>query len=388
MDNSMRLQTGMENLLANRQDLLKQGSMAIVTHSPSVLANGEPALAALGKKVKARLKAIFSPEHGFSGTGAAGAAQRSFRHPQLGIPVYSLYGRQRKPSPRMLQGIDVLLIDLQDLGFRCYTYLSTLALALEAAAETRTKVVMTDRPIPLPQVVDGPLLEPEMRSFVGLVDTPLCCGMTPGESARWIVARRRLELDLTVIPMQGYCRQAPQRGNGWPPWIPPSPAIASWESAMCYPATVMTEALPALDTDRHGLLPFQVLSSNFMDGFEVCKQLRKKRLRGLSVYPFLHVPAGAKKRRIGIRLVITNAATIRPVALAVHLLEVLQALYGTRRVWRNARQDWFDKLFGTPRVRERLLRGDSAADIIRSWPRDHRPFNTARETALLYGVHS
>jgi len=157
----------------------------------------------------------------------------------------------------MLDNLDAIVLDLQDLGARCYTFVSTLRYVLEAAASARKQVIVADRPIPLPRVVDGPMLDERFSSFVGCVRAPLHYGMTPGETAAWLKHALALDLDLKVAPMKNYCRQS-RRGPDWPPWIPPSPGIRSWETGYCYLATVFGEALPAINIGRNSNLAFQV----------------------------------------------------------------------------------------------------------------------------------
>ena len=209
-----------------------------------------------------RLAALFSAEHGWFGLAAPGERTGHETHPYWHIPVHSLYGETRRPTPEMLQGLERIVIDLQDIGVRCYTYLATLKNMLEAAAEAHLPVTVLDRPIPLGGVLDGPLRELAYSSFVAPLNVPLCHGMTPGECARYIARAESLELDLTVIKMKDWSHhsRAP-----WANFTPPSPGIRSWDSAALYPATVFTEAYPALDCDRGGPLSFRIVGAPWLD---------------------------------------------------------------------------------------------------------------------------
>lgn len=379
---------GIDVLLREHKAWLRGKRVGLVSHVAAVDAQGCTTAERLWRDDAVELTCLMGPEHGFFGRAGAGQACRSRRHPAWGIPVYSLYGAARKPTARMLRGVDTIVVDLQDLGFRCYTYLSTLCLVLEAAAETGRAVVVADRPIPLPCVVDGPVPEPHFRSFVSLVDTPLSTGMTPGEAARWIRAHCNLDVDLRVAPMAGYDR-SPPGGPGWPPWIPPSPAMVSWESALCYPATVCLEALGAVDHGRATGLPFQLVGARWMNGADVVSELTARKLPGVRFYAHRYNarPRQPRPRMLdGLRLVVTDPVRYRPALTAVTLVGCLQKLYGVRRVWaaRSSRPEFFDKLFGTPRVRQALLEGEDARGIARRWGGAVRRFKRERQRVLLY----
>lgn len=379
---------GIDVLLRDHKAWLRGKRVALVSHIAAVDSRGCTTAERLWRDTGVELVCLMGPEHGFFGRAGAGQACRSRRHPAWGIPVYSLYGAARKPTARMLRGVDTIVVDLQDLGFRCYTYLSTLCLVLEAAAEAGCAVIVADRPVPLPRVVDGPVTEPSCRSFVSLVDTPLSTGMTPGEAARWIQHDRMLDIDLRVAPMTGYDRPAPG-GPCWPPWIPPSPAIVSWESALCYPATVCFEALGAIDHGRATSLPFQLVGVPWMKGAEVVSALTARKLPGVRFYAHRYdaQPRQLRPRVLdGVRMVVTDPVRYRPALTSVTLVACLQGLYGTRRVWapRASRPEFFDKLFGTARVREALLEGEDARAIARRWGGPVQRFKREREGVLLY----
>jgi uncharacterized protein YbbC (DUF1343 family) len=285
----------------------------------------------------------------------------------------------------MLRDIDLIVVDFASLPVRCYTYVSTLRLCLTAAAERGIDVVVADRPVPLAHVTDGPVLDASCRSFVSQVDTPFCYGMTPGEIARWLVQTESLRVNLRVAPCRNYERESTPQPD-WPPWTPPSPAILSWESALCYPATVLLEALPALDHGRATLLPFQVLGAPWTDGDRLADRLSNAGLQGVDVTPWPYEP-GTGNRSVmfsGIRLHIRNPNRYSPTRTAVALLHALEQEYGRRRVWRNARVSFFDKLAGTPDLRG-LLAGRCPLEAAqRSWKPGLARFRRSRSKALLY----
>ena len=285
---------------------------------------------------------LFGPEHGFFGWGAAGEKVLDAEHPWLGVPVASLYGENRKPSAEQLKDLDVIVVDLQDLGFRCYTFVSTLFLVMQAAAECDVPVVVFDRPVPLPGVFDGPRLKSGFENFVAQVDVPMSYGLTPGETARWIVSQG-LAVGLDVMMLDP---------GAFEVRIPPSPAIRSTMTCWTYLATVFAEACAGFDVDRHGPIPFQTISSAWFEPGAIPD------LPGAELHnhtnPSLHP---------GLRIHVTDTALWRPVEASVRILAALPP----ERVWENAKEDFFDKLYGTDEVRLALKDGDSADAIIERW---------------------
>lgn len=375
-------------LVGRHRTWLKGQRLGLVSHPAALAANGDSSVDRIARCPGARLAALFGPEHGFFGGATAGESVRTHRHPHIGIPIYSLYGTRRKPTRRMLKDVDTIVFDLQDLGARMYTFVSTLRYVLEAAAELGIQVIVADRPVPLPNVVDGPMLDPAFESFVAMVPVPMVYGMTPGETALFLREHLGLDIDLKVAVMNAYDR-SPRRGHGWPPWVPPSQGIRSWESAMCYTATVSGEALPALDCGRGTGLPFQVFGAPWMDGREVCGALGRARLRGVRFLPHPYVAAaGRHEGRLldGVRMVVHDPNCFRPLRTSVTILSVLGERYGLNRLWRarGTRPRFFDALFGTDLTRRRLLGGDPPADIAAQWREKCTRFKQLRRRHLLY----
>lgn len=375
-------QTGLDGLLA-RGGLPRRARIGVVAHAASVHAGGAHAIDLLARAAGRRLAAVFTPEHGLFATAGAGEAVASGRHPDLDIPVFSLYGEHRRPTPAMMAAVDVLVFDLQDIGVRCYTYVSTLRAVMEAAAAAGVAVIVADRPVPLPHVVDGPMQDPAFGSFVGSIPSPLVYGMTPGETARWLRHVLRLELDLRVAPLRGWRPGRRPDGRGAPPWVPPSPGIRSWESAMAYAATVWTEALPSLDCDRTGLIPFQVLGAAWMDPAAVIRRLRRDP-PGARLHVHRYTAGG--RPAAGLRIAVTDPASFRPVRLAAALLAALGAVHGPERLWgaEGVRPGFFDQLAGSDALRRDLRDGRTPSAIAAGWRRASRAFEARRDNALLY----
>ncbi len=379
---------GVTTLLRRHAGWLRGRVIGLVSHAAAVDEQGCSTAALLHAAPRVKLAALFGPEHGYFGAAPAGALVPRRRHPDWGLPVYSLYGACRQPTAAMLRGLDAVVVDLQDLGARCYTYVATLRLVLEACAARGLTVIVADRPVPLPNVVDGPLLDPAFGSFVASIPAPLAYGLTPGETAHWLQRILRLDLDLRVAPLDGY-RRAAGRGAGWPPWIPPSPGIRSWETARTYLATVFAEALPALDYGSGTSLVFQVLGAPWIRSEPLAERLRGELPPGVHALPHPYVSAGgshAGRLVGGIRLVVTDPDRFRPVATGVALLAAIRDLYGLRRLFGapGTRPAFLDQLYGTDQVRTGLLAGAAWRTLTAAWAPACQPFLREREAALLY----
>jgi uncharacterized protein YbbC (DUF1343 family) len=382
----MRL--GIENLQLTSFGLLKNRRVGLLSHQAALLKDGATSAQCLHRARGVNLVALYGPEHGFFGQALAGEQTASRRHPDWGIPVYSLYGEFRKPTLKMLKGVEVMVCDLQDLGVRCYTYLATLRNVLEACADAKIPVIVTDRPIPLPDVVDGPMLDERFSSFVAPCPLPMVYGMTPGETAKWIVKKFVLSLDLTVVPMEGWQRTSAAWDATYPDWVPPSPGIKSWETAMTYSATVFSEALPGVDCGRGTNLAFRVIGAPWIKAERTCEFLKKIKLPGVTFNPYRYVAGTAPYQGCeldGIRLSVTDPASFKPVRTSIMLLDALVSLYGMKRVWKHegVRSEWFDKLYGTADTRQALLAGQ-AAEHIRHWTPAARVFVKERQNVLIY----
>ena len=386
---SRKFRPGIETLITSHSRWIDDKKIGLLSHAAAVDSEGTSSVELLASRQKTNLRSLFGPEHGFFGSAGAGQPVRTLKHPQWQIPVYSLYAKKRKPTRAMFRDIDIIIIDLQDLGVRPYTYVATLRYALEAASEFNLTAIVTDRPIPLPCSVDGPVTVPNMENFVASLPVPMSYGMTQGETALWLKTSLNLDLDLKIAKMQSYSRDS-ERGSNWPPWIPPSPGIASWESAQCYLATVFAEAMPTIDHGRATSLPFQLISAPWMKSRPVCEHLINTHLPGVRFLSHEYMCQGnSGKQRLadGIRIVVTNPDRFRPILTSITIISALQELYGKNRLWRksNSRPDFFDKLYGTTRVRHALMQNESAHKIAESWRPEIKEFIRSRKKCLLYG---
>ena len=343
--------------------------IGLLSHQAAISADGRTSAQVLRQLLGPRLVALFGPEHGFFGQAGPGVKTSFRRHPDWKIPVYSLYGSVRRPTPAMLRKIDTLIVDFSDLGVRCYTYFGTLLYALQACAEAGVRVIVLDRPIPA-YPVDGPMLEPGLESFVAPAAVPMVYAMTPGESALWLDGAVGIGAELEVVKMKGWRRDRYPASD----FIPPSPGIKSTESAAVYAATVFTEALPAVDCGRDGALAFRLLGAPWMNGIDVCAALDRLRHPGVSFSPHRYTPGGGRyagQELHGIRISVTDIGKFKPVGTSISILSVLGALYGKSRLWEaeGSRPEWFDKLYGNRQTRQELMDGVAPDAICRGWSR-------------------
>jgi uncharacterized protein YbbC (DUF1343 family) len=366
--------------------------VGLVTHLAGTTAAGDLTAAALARTPGVRLTALFAPEHGFDGSAGAGVPVTSTH---LGgapgailpsrTPVYSLYGGAFRPTRQMLARVDVLVVDLQDAGTRPYTYASTMALVMAAAREADKPVVVLDRPNPLGgTVVDGPVLEPAFRSFIGLYPIPLVHGMTLGELARLYNDAFGIGAQLTVVPMQGWSRTMPWTETGLP-WVNPSPGLTHADAPFYYAATGPLDGTNLWNgvatTSR-----FQVVLAPWMDGERLAARLNRRGLPGVRFSPSAvpHPRTGRVWR--GVRLHVTDRAAFRPAATIVYVLAEIRDLHPGQLRFRLPRRGraLFDVVWGTKQVRVDLTRGLPAETIVARWQPALRRFEALRSRYLLY----
>lgn len=331
----------------------------------------------------AEVTAIFSPEHGYRGALDLERIGHGIDS-ATGIPIYSLYGEVRAPTPDMLSTVDVLLIDLQDIGARPYTYISTALLAMRAAAGQGLPVLILDRPNPIGGVhVQGPVLDTAFSSFVGMLPVALRHGMTFGELARFGNQRLSIGAALTVVPALDWAR------SRWfdqtdLPWIRPSPNMPDLESATHYPGTVLFEATN-LSVGRGTAVAFQVIGAPWLDAAEVVRAVGM--VPGVLLHDTLVTPAAPPDGKYGgqtipaVRLLVTDRDAYDPVAAAIVLLAALVDLQRDSLV---VQADRLARLAGTAALWEAIRRGDSPGEIVASWQQELGEFRREREKYLIY----
>lgn len=368
-------------LLAERLDLVRGRRVGLVTHAAAVtpdLALGAERLRAAG----VQLAALFGPEHGITGAAAEGASVAHGRD-SAGVPVYSLYGATREPTDEMLAGLDLLLFDMQDVGARYYTYLSTLLSVLRAAARARLPLVVLDRPNPITgAAVEGPLVTPGYESFVGAAPLPVRHGLTLGEAAGWLDATFGLGADLTVVAMRGWRRSMWFDETGRL-WVPTSPAMAHLTAAALYPGTCLLEGTN-LSVGRGTALPFEICGAPWLDGEALAARLNARGLPGARFRPLRFVPLGSRfagQECGGVQIHVLSRASLRPVALGLELVAAARAQHPEAFEWEA---EHFDRLIGGPAVREAIEGGVPADEIAAQWSAEEAAFDSARRQHLLY----
>ncbi len=329
------------------------------------------------------LKAIFAPEHGFRGALEAGAQVADQLDPATGVPVHSLYGAVRSPTPEMLQGIDVLVYDIQDVGARTYTYLSTLRGCLEAAAEKGIEAWVLDRPDPLGgAATEGPVLEERFESFVGPHTIPLRYGMTAGEFARMVNEERRIGARLRVVPLRGWRRGMTFAESGLP-WVPPSPNIPTADTCLLFPGFVLLEGTN-LSEGRGTTRPFKLFGAPWLDARSAARELSRLDLPGVHFRATEFTPSDSKHRGAvcgAVEVHVTDPSAFRAGLTAVAVLSVVHRLHPEKLELKDAA---FDRLAGGEALRRAILRGDPPKEIAASWSAGLAAFEKRRQAYLIY----
>ncbi len=386
--------TGLDRLQAGGWDRLRGQRVGLLVHPASVDANLRHArdqVAAARGAVD--LRALFGPQHGILGQTQDNMIEWSgFRDPDLDVPVHSLYGEHRKPTPAMLADIDTLVVDLQDVGARYYTFIWTLLLCLEACAECGRRVVVLDRPNPLGGLaVEGNVLDPEYRSFVGLAPIPMRHGLTIGELAGFFRAWRGLDVELDVVWMDGWRRAMDFEATGLP-WVLPSPNMPTVETAFVYPGGCLLEGTN-LSEGRGTTRPFEILGAPFVDGRRLAAVLQAWnlpgcRLRPLSFEPTFHKFAGQVCG--GIQVHVTDRRLFEPVVTYTAALAAVAGLWPQHFAWKRPPYEYepeklpIDILAGGARWREQLEAGLSPWQMKAGWLEELRAFADVAEAHRHY----
>ncbi len=384
---SGHVRTGLEVLLQNPPEILRGKRIGLITNPTGVDPELRSAADLLAARRDMRLVALFGPEHGVRGDAANHVANAT--DPKTGLPVYSLFGATRRPTAAMLRGVDALVFDIQDVGARFYTYISTMALSMQAAAASGIPFVVLDRPNPLGgQLVEGPVLDPKWSSFMGMYPLPIVHGMTIGELAGYFNDEFRIGARLSVVRMEGWSRSMWFDATGLP-WVMTSPGIPQFTTAVLYPAMG-----PIGDTNLSvGVLttkPFEFVGQTFVHPWRLRTALEARHLGGLAfreVYwrgePWTET-GGPEYGGVEIR--VTDRSAYHPVDLTVQILDVARQLYPKQFRWgpRAGEGYVFDWDMGTDQVRQALRAGKTPAAIEREWEPGLARFLQIREKYLLY----
>jgi uncharacterized protein YbbC (DUF1343 family) len=389
-----RVQTGIEVLRERNFGILQGKRIGLITNHTAVDARLLSDIDILQRASGVKLVALFGPEHGVRGDHAAGDIVDSYVDPVTGIPVHSLYGTQRKPTAGMLQGLDVLVYDIQDIGCRSYTYISTMGLAMEAAAEFGVPFVVLDRPNPLGgRRIEGNIPEEGFFSFIGQFPIPYVYGLTSGELARLLngegMLRKGVRCSLTVVPMKGWNRDMAFEETGLT-WVPTSPHVPQPSTPkFCVSTGVFGElGIPSIGIGY--TLPFEVFAAQWIDPYRFARELNALNLKGIYFRPITFKPfyGPLKDSSLrGVQLHITDPRALNLLSLQYRILEVHHRLYPSRNPFAladSSRLSMFDKAAGTDRIRRDFGRRMLYADIEKILGKDVERFRRISEKYYLY----
>ena len=375
---------GIDVLLSDSLSVVRGRRVGLVTNQAGVDAQGISDVTRL-RAAGVNLVALFSPEHGFRGAAEPGATVASSTDSATGLPIYSLYGASTAPTDAMLEGIDLLLVDLQDVGARYYTYLFTTIEVMRSAARRHVRVVVLDRPDPVGGLVQGNVLDTAFRTPVGQLAVPMRYGMTLGELALLARADLGLTTDLGIVPASGWRRSQGLEDTGLP-FVAPSPNLRSLESLYHYPGTCLFEGTN-LSVGRGTDRAFEQVGAPWLDTAAVLKRVREAGLRGVRFSAVTFTPSRpgdgkyADTLVAGIRLEAVDRGVYDPTAAAVHLLAAVRAVHPTAFAWIPRH---FDRLAGGADLRTELEAGTPPATIVSRWAAEQARFLERRRPFLRY----
>ena len=383
-----QVKLGVEVLREGGFECLKGKRVGLITNPTGVDSNLKSTVDILFEAEDVNLVALYGPEHGVRGDVLAGEKVSDQVDAKTGLPVHSLYGKTRKPTAEMLKGIDVIVYDIQDIGCRSYTFISTMGKVMEAAAENNIEVVVLDRPNPLGgEKVEGSGVSSGFFSFVSQFDIPYIYGLTCGELALYL--NEEIKCKLTVVPMECW-----ERNMLWAdtqlPWVPTSPHIPSPEAAICYPATGIVGEMGFLNIGVGYTLPFQLMAAPWANAVALADTLNAKELPGVAFRPIVFKPLFGDmqgKYVQGVQIHITDFANARISEIQFHVIDVMSKLYPEHKLFSEEtkkRNNMFDKVCGTDYIRTEFSKNYNASDILPYWRTGEAEFKEKSSKYYLY----
>jgi uncharacterized protein YbbC (DUF1343 family) len=373
-----------EVLLRDSLHLLAGKRVGLITNHSGRDRSGTSTIDLLHRAPNVTLAALYGPEHGLRGVAEAGVKIASTVDSATGVPIYSLYGDTRVPTPEMLEGIDVLVYDIQDVGARVYTFEWTMVLSAEAAARAGKPFIVLDRPDPIrADRVDGNVLDSSYSSFVGLHPVALRYGLTPGELLRYLVGENLVQANVTVIPMEGYRRDMWFDETGLP-WVNPSPNLRNVDATLLYTGTVFFEGTN-LSEGRGTEAPFTLVGAPWLsDAGAIAAELNAKGLAGVR-FDSTSRTIGAGMKHAGltipmIQITVTDRDSVHPPRVGAGLLQAIYTRHAGDWEWRTSH---FDRLAGTDALRNAVIAG-AVDSLMSAWDTQARAFAERRRPALLY----
>nr|WP_241663238.1 DUF1343 domain-containing protein [Peribacillus simplex] len=379
-----KVSPGIEVLLKEEKNVLSGKKVGLITNPTGIDSKLTSIVDLLHDDPDINLTALFGPEHGVRGDAQAGASVEYYIDEKTGLPVYSLYGKTKKPTPEMLKDVEVLVFDIQDVGTRYYTYIYTMAYAMEAAKENDIPFIVLDRPNPQGgESVDGPVLEPEFSSFVGLYPIPLKHGMTVGELANLFNKEFNIGADLKVIKMKGWKRDMDYDDTGLP-FVLPSPNMPAVSTTFVYPATGLIEGTNVSE-GRGTTKPFELIGAPYINSDELAGKLNELRLPGVKFRAASFTPTFSKhagKLSHGVEIYITDREEFKAVPTGLHIIKTIQDLYPGDFEFLPAKN--FNLLIGNGWVMSRIEEGSSVNEIMKEYQVKQDAFKKVRKNYLLY----
>lgn len=380
------VKTGLDNI-SSYKHLFHGKRVGIITNHTAYNSSGQYIVDVFRNMGNVTITALFSPEHGIYGIEEAGRKIESGTETTYQLPIYSLYGKARKPTREMLGNIDILVFDIQDVGARFYTYIYTMSLAMEAAAECGKRFVVLDRPNPINGIqVEGNILERQYASFVGLYPIPVRHGMTAGELARmfneqgWL--KNGVKADLVVITMKNWRRSMWYNQTGLS-FIKPSPNMVSLETATVYPGLCLLEGTNVSE-GRGTPLPFTQFGAPWIDSRSLAVELNKLDLPGIRFRPVSFTPVISKYKEQqckGIKIIITDRDLLEPYFSGVLVVNKIYHMYPDKFQWKTRH---FDRLCGTSAIREAITNRSPLEKLREIWQADLKSFLKIRDKYLMY----
>lgn len=389
-----RVKPGIEVLAEHGFREIAGKRIGLVTNPTGVDSRLRSDIDILNEASGVKLVALYAPEHGVRGDAYAGASVKDVKDSVTGLPVYSIFGKNRKPSAEMVKGVDALVFDIQDIGCRSYTFVSSLGLIMEAAAENGKEVIVLDRPNPLGgNRVEGNLVEQGFYSFVSQFNIPYLYGLTLGELARLLNGEKMLkggvQCKLTVVPMEGWRRDMLYSDTGLP-WVLPSPHIPYAESAKYYPVSGIMGELGYISEGVGYTMPFQLFVAEWIEPQEFTKRMNALNLQGIEFRPIYITPFyGSKKGKPcgGVQTFITDYQRARLVEVQFYAMEVLAEMYPSRKTFENCNQErfrMFDLVSGTDYIRKTFSKNYRFSDIAEYFQKDEAAFKELSKKYYLY----
>jgi uncharacterized protein YbbC (DUF1343 family) len=389
----MRVIPGIEMLFNAKTDLIRGARVGLVVHPASVLPDLRHTADVLFRADCCNLVSLFGPQHGARGEKQDNMVESEFyRDPDTNLPVHSLYGETRRLTEAMLSDIDVLLFDLQDVGTRVYTFIHTMAYCMDGCARFGKKMIVLDRPNPIGGTkVEGNLLDPAYRSFVGLYPIPMRHGMTVGEMALLLNAEFGIHCDLDVVPMEGWKREY-WFDQAALPWVQPSPNLPTLDSAIVYPGMVLLEG-SCLSEGRGTTRPFELIGAPFIQSRFYAEALNELQLPGVRFRPAHFQPTFQKwagKMCGGVQIHVLDREAYEPYLTGIAVLSVAHGMYPEAFEWRNPPYEYETEklpiaiLCGGPVIPEMVFSGITLERIRHSWQADVEEFRKTRRPYLLY----